>query len=465
MEEFQLRRTLKVSARPDVLVCGAGTAGTVAAISAARLGASTMVVDRHGFAGGFITAVVGPALDGFIDLRSGLPVIGGVPFELACLTAGVDPDRAAHRYQATPELKISARHPSRKRIAFNVEQFKLHADRFLRGAGARVLYHTQIVDVFREGDRVAGVVVANKAGMGVIAPRYLIDATGDGDVVTWAGAPTEMHEVMQPMSLHFQVAAVDITPQLRDRCAQVLLKAHQAGVLGLYGGPFINPLGPNELYVNATRFAGSGTDPEHLTDAEIQGREDANLIFSLWKERVPEFRDAYFVSTGPEIGVRESRRILGDTTLTREDIEQNRPQADVVVKGAWWIDRHPNRPGDHMAKAMHNQGDPRPYDIGYGTLLPRGLSNVLVAGRCHSADSVALASSRVTVTAMGMGQAAGTAAALAARRNQDPRELDIATLQEQLLEDGAVILDRAEEVLKVGDALGDAVAEAQSKGN
>ncbi len=458
MNTLQFSRQLDVVARPDVLVCGAGTAGTVAAISAARQGASTMVVDRHGFAGGFITAVVGPSLDGFIDLRSRLPVVGGVAFELGCLTAGVDPDSDTTRYQSSTELRFES--PDVKRVAFDVEQFKLHADRLLKGAGARILYHTQIVEVVRDGDRVEAVIIGNKGGLGVIAPKTVVDATGDADIVTWAGAPTEIHDTLQPLSLHFRIAAVDITPELRHRCTDVLREAHEAGELGLYGGPFINRLGPGELYVNATRFPGRAIDPDDLTTAEIQGREDANRIFELWKERVPEFKNAYFAASGPEVGARESRRIVGESTLTSEDIERNRPREDVVVKGAWWVDRHPpTTAGDHM-RGVDRKANLRPYDIAFGTLLPRGLANVVVAGRCHSADSLALASSRVTVTAMGMGQAAGTAAALAVQRGRDLPDVDIAGLQQRLLADGAIILERAEKVLEVGDTLGDAVEEA-----
>jgi hypothetical protein len=169
-----------------------------------------------------------------------------------------------------------------------------------------------------------------------------------------------------------------------------------------------------------------------------------------FKKEVPAFRDSYLSSTGPFVGVRETRKIDGDKTLTMADIEAERPQSDVVSLGAWYVDRHPpGKSGYHMHAVI------RPYDISLGTLTPRGLDNVLVAGRCHSAESAALASSRVTVTAMGMGQAAGTLAAMAAPTGGDVRALGVTALQNRLLDRGAIILDRAEKILRVGDRMAD----------
>ena len=199
---------------------------------------------------------------------------------------------------------------------------------------------------------------------------------------------------------------------------------------------------------NQTEPAGTPAPPDDLTAAEIQGRKDARLMFELFKEHVPEFRDAYFVSSGPVVGVRETRRIVGDSTLTYDDIVARRSQPDAILLGAWYVDRHPK-----ASSGYHIHGVVRPYDIAYGTLLPQGLANLWVAGRCHSADQVAMASSRVTITALGLGQAAGTAAALTAGRGVDSRSLPIADLQARLVADGAIILNRAQQVLAVGDAL------------
>ena len=158
-------------------------------------------------------------------------------------------------------------------------------------------------------------------------------------------------------------------------------------------------------------------------------------MFELWKEALPEFKDAYFFTSGPTAGSRESRRIVGDYMLTGDDIRTAKRQDDVVVLGAWRIDRHPED-----AAGYHDQPIVPPYDISYRTLLPQGVENLWVAGRCHSATSEALASSRVTANSMGMGQAAGTAAALARATGVDSRGVPMAELQDRLIA-ADVILD------------------------
>ncbi len=448
---MQFTRSLDVIARPDVLVVGAGCAGTVAAISAARAGASTLVVERGGFAGGYITGVVGASLDGFVDLRSGLPVVGGVVFDLARAAAHTTAtgDMATTRFRFNAEVGQSQSNLDRHVIHFDIERFKLEADRLMQQSGAQLLYHSVVADALREGDRITGVVVANKGGLGVIEPKAVVDASGDADVAAFAGAPYDQDlDAQQPMSLHFRVGGFEATPEVRAHCSALLKQAVADGRLKLYGGPWMAPYAERDYYFNATRFSGNGVDPNDLSAAEIQGRKDARLMFDLFKEHVPAFKDAYFVTSGPVVGVRETRRIRGDRVLSADDIQNAVAYDDAVSLGAWWLDRHPVD-----SSGYHEHVITRPYDISYGTLTPQGLSNLWVAGRCHSAESAALASSRVTVTCMGMGQAAGTAAALSAGSGLDSRELDITQLQQRLLDDGAIIGHRADEVRAVGDAM------------
>jgi hypothetical protein len=397
-----------------------------------------------------MTAVYGPGMDGFVDLRSGLPVVGGVAFEFARLAGGAMGDVARTRFQPGSDLRELDENAAWQPMCLDVELFKLHADRLIRSSGAQVLYHTHAADAVTANGRITGVVVVNKGGLGLIRPRVVVDTTGDADVAAYAGAEYQLSEELQPMSLHFRIRGVQgISARLRDKCADVLKDAHRAEKLGLYGGPWMGQLKADELWINATRYPGSGLNPVDVTNAEIQGREDAWTMFTLWRQHLAEFREAVFVASGPVVGVRETRRIVGDTMITREDVLRNAKVADAVVLGSWYLDRHPqSRSGYHIHEVV------RPYDIGYRTMLPRGVENLLVAGRCHSADSAALASTRVNITAMGMGQAAGTAAALSVAGQTSPRELQVAPLQAALLRDGAIILDAAEEVLRVGDAAG-----------
>jgi hypothetical protein len=236
------------------------------------------------------------------------------------------------------------------------------------------------------------------------------------------------------MSLHFRIAYLQPSFELRRRCARILEEAHQRGEIGLYGGPYPATFSGRDVYFNATRTAGDNTEPADWTRAEIQGRRDAWTMFELWKAALPEFDESYFMTSGPTAGARESRRIVGDYVLTGEDVLEGHRHDDVVVIGAWRLDRHPAaKPGYHEIPWTP------PYDIPYRTLLPVDFDNLLVAGRCHSATSEALASSRVTATAMGMGQAAGTAAALAVAAGQSPRAVNINTLQTRLTESGAIL--------------------------
>ena len=457
-----LHRSLPVVARPEVLVVGGGCAGTAAAIAAARSGAGTLLVERAGYCGGYVTNVVGPSLDGFVDLRSGLPIVGGVVLDLVRAAARADvplddPERvAATRFRFNTELGHNRTVADRHAIRFDLERFKLAADRLLTEAGARVLYHTTVADVVRDGARVTGVVIANKAGLQVVRPRAVVDTSGDADVVAFARAPFELDaSAPQPMSLHFRVGRLRADAELRDACGTVLAEAHAAGRVGLYGGPWMGRVEDDDIYFNATRLAGNPVDPDDLTAAEMQGRRDVRTMFELFKERLPAFRDAYLVSTGPAVGVRESRRIRCDDPLRADAIAAAEPRDDAVCLGGWWLDRHPAG-----SSGYHPHLPVRPYDIGYATLVPQELDNVWVAGRCHGAEQAALASSRVTVTCMAMGQAAGTAAALAARKDVAARELDVPGLQRRLVEDGAVIRERADSVREAGDALGEVSIDA-----
>lgn len=428
-------KEIPIIAAPDVLVCGAGLAGIGAAVAAARSGAKTLVIERMGFAGGFFTAIIGSAFDGFVDERTGAPVVGGIVFEMLERMGVIAPGHGPQlRYNVNGDLSFVEMHPDRAIPRCDPERFKRAADAILQEAGVEILYHTQVADVVTRDGRVETVLVSNKAGLVAIQPQVVVDCTGDGDVAAWAGAPFEKAEPLQPMSLHFRIAYLEPSFELRRRCAAVLAKAQERGDLARYGGPYPATFSGRDVYFNATRYPGDSTDPDDWTAAEIQGRKDAWTMFELWQKELPEFADAYFMTSGPTAGARESRRILGDYVLTGDDVRQGRRQDDVVVLGAWRLDRHPP-----TASGYHDITWTPPYDIAYRTLLPRGLDNVLVAGRCHSATSEALASSRVTATAMGMGQAAGIAAALATQHTITPRAINVGALQTRILQAGGIL--------------------------
>lgn len=395
----------------EVLVCGGGCAGLTAAISAARNGARTLLIERAGFAGGIITAVGLPYFDGLVDKHTNKIVVRGLPLEFLTRLGLVAADA-----ETVPGFHV---------LVDNIERFKLLADRMLTEPGdrLRVLYHSTACAVEVVGDRIDRVLVANKAGLVGIRPRVVIDCTGDGDVACWADVPVVKTHPLQPMTMHFRVGNVRRHPDLAERCRAALVRAHEAGDLELFYGPgLMFHFAPDEVYVHAVRVAADASDPDQLTGAEMQGRRDVWTMFRRWKAEVPGFEEAYLISSGPYIGVRETRRIVGRYVLTEDDIKAERAFEDAVATGCWYLDLHPQEatPGSAQKEAGHQPG---PYDIPYRTLLPQGVTNLLVAGRCHSATQWAASSTRVTVTAMALGQAAGVAAALAVDRKTTPAEL------------------------------------------
>jgi hypothetical protein len=175
------------------------------------------------------------------------------------------------------------------------------------------------------------------------------------------------------------------------------------------------------------------TDAADLSRAEMQGRADAHAMFRAWKQNVPSFKDAYFIEAYPWIGVRESRRILGQHILTEDDLMKSRRFDDAIATGCWYLDIHPNKTVVGSANDFDpKKHQPEPYDIPYRSLVPQKASNLLVAGRCHSATRGAHASTRVTVTAMAMGEAAGVAAALALQGKTEVALIDGVRVREKL---------------------------------
>lgn len=415
----------------DVVVCGAGCAGLAAAVMAARTRARVLLIERSGFAGGIVTNVGLNYFDGIADAVTDRIVLRGVALEVLA-RLGICPADATHLDQVDPARAVYQHGAITLR---NIEDFKVLADDLLREQRDRldVLYHSVVCGVDRVSDgRIEGLYVANKDGLGYVRAKAFVDATGDADVARFAGAAAVRSEVMMPMTLHFRVGNVRSHPTLHERAKRAVVEAHAAGEFPLFYGPcFEFSFAPDEINVHAVRVPGDASSAADLTRAEIQGRQDAMAMFRCWRERLPEFSDAYYVVSGPQIGVRETWRIEGRDQLTETDILERRRYDDAVATGNWYMDIHPNEStvGSANKFVPHWPGN---YHIRYGTLLPKGYHNLLVAGRCHSATRRAASSSRVTCTAMDMGQAAGVAAALAARQNIAPAELPGTKVREEL---------------------------------
>ncbi len=406
----------------DILVCGGGCAGTAAALAAARTGAKVILVEKAPFAGGIITSVGLPYFDGIADIKTKRVVVKGIALELLSKSGVCAPDAKTVKIH-NPTIP-------------NTFEFKILLDRLLqeRKENLTVLFNTMVCGVSSDGGRIRSVTVANKDGLTEIEAKTVIDCSGDADVAAWAGAPFEQNKEVQPLTLHFRIGHVKSTPTLGKDCKEALARAQAAGELPHYYGPGIMFLfGKDEIYVHGVRVPADPTNAADLSRAEMQGRADAHAMFRAWKRDIPAFSESYFLEAYPWIGVRESRRITGQYVLNEDDLMKGNRFDDAIATGCWYLDLHPNKTTVGSANDFAPEKvQPAPYDIPYRSLLPQKIENLLVAGRCHSATRGAHASTRVTVTAMAMGEAAGVAAAMAVKGNTSVQEISGVKVREAL---------------------------------
>ncbi|MEI6715099.1 MAG: FAD-dependent oxidoreductase [Verrucomicrobiota bacterium] len=411
----------------DVLVCGGGCAGSAAALAAARSGARVLLVEKAPFAGGIVTSVGLPYFDGIANIRDNRIVVRGIALELLS-KSGV----------CAMDAKTVSRHNP---TIPNTFEFKVLLDSLFREQGGRldVLFNSVVCDVAAANGRIQSVTVANKDGLVTIHPKTVIDCTGDADVAAWAGAPFEQNAEVQPLTLHFRIGNVQNVPGIGSACQKSLEAAKTRGELPFYYGPGIMFLfAKNEVYVHGVRVPADPTNAADLTRAEIQGRADALTMFRAWKKDIAAFADAYFLEAYPWIGVRESRRIVGQHVLNEDDLMTGRRFDDAIATGCWYLDLHPNKTTIGSANDFKAEKvQPEPYDIPYASLVPQRIENLLVAGRCHSATRGAHASSRVTVTAMAMGEAAGVASALALEAKSEVGGFSGVKVREELVRKNA----------------------------
>lgn len=432
-------RDTPVAAESDVVVCGGGPAGVAAAVAAARTGASVTLAERYGFLGGMATSGLVRTLSGMG--LGGERIVGGVAWEMV------------ERLEAMGGAEVD---PAFDSIAVDSEAVKLVCDELAAEAGVRVLLHTYVSAAPASDGRIEAVIVENKSGRAALVGRLYVDATGDGDVGARAGAPWEKGRPedgkLLPLTTVFRIAGVDtarINRLWRDQIAPnyhqsrirgLMEEAHAQGRLPLFGGPWVRTYGeggtrPGQLFVNAVRIGGDATDADSLSRAEMEGRRNAWTFLQFFRQNVPELAEAYLSETGAQIGIRETRRFIGDAVLTLEDVTEGRRPPDTVALGGHPVDIH-SPAGDAGQRLIRLE---QPYGIPLAALLPRGMANLLMAGRMISADHEAHASLRVMGTAMATGQAAGTAAAMAASLGVTVRRITPDSLRRRLSEDGALV--------------------------
>ena len=419
--------------RYDVVVVGAGSAGSTAAIAAARLGAGTLLVDRLGFMGGTSTAVLDTFYAFYTPGERPRRVAGGIGWEVARrLTA----DGAAFERPNTYGAGTG--------VTYDAEALKVHWERLAEDAGVDLLLHTWATGVAVADGRLAAVRLWNKGGERWVEAAAFVDASGDADVCAMAGVPHDAPsdgQTVQSLSTLFKVANVDTIRAGAIPKTELWELMAEAAASGAYRLPRIEGSWhrtPHEgvVLVHMTRVPNvDATDPEQLTAAEIDGRRQVQEYHRFLRDRVPGFERAVIVATSPAIGVRESRRVHGDYRLTREDVLAGRRIDDEIALCGAPIEDH--GAGGNTAW-QHVAGD-GVYGIPYRTLLPKGVEGLLVAGRCFSATHDAHASARSMATCMAMGQAAGTAAVFAAAGGTTPRAVPADALRERLVLDGAIL--------------------------
>lgn len=460
MSEFIYTNNIPDTIESEVVVVGGGPAGLCAAVAAARGGAKVLLVEKNAFCGGMATAgMVAPFMTCY-DSGGDKMLIRGIFEELVerliAVGGAIHPSKVESKTAFTSYIDKGHVHVT----PFKAESLKIVADEMLAEAGVRILYHTQLVDAEAEGDRVTRIIVAMKEGLASIRAKAFIDCTGDGDLAAKAGAAYTVGNAqgkMQPATMFFTVGGVN-TKLVDEDIAKNwdnfyrkdginyrslhwrVSEAREAGdwpldrvSIGLFRG-----VEEDEFSINTSRVMNiDGTKSESLTEGEIAGRQQVRIIFNFLKKYVPGFENSRLILSGSTLGIRETRHIEGIRTLTVDQILSCEVPEDSIMLAANSVDVH----GKYGPKSNEYITIPagKCYGVPYGTMIPPAFSNLAVAGRPISADCEAAGAIRVMPPCMGIGQAAGTAVAMAVLGGYDLRTLDVKALREKLSADGVML--------------------------
>ena len=423
----------------EVVVVGGGPAGIAAAIAAGRGGRSTICIERYGFCGGAGTAA---GLSTFCGLHAVVhgaheQIVHGIADDILARLKRMDGLNDPH---LTIQNQIQAQ-------AYDISAFKIAADELLAEANVHVLFHAFATGaVMASDERIEAVLVETKSGRFAVRGQLFIDGSGDGDLAAWAGVPYEVGDgagnMLYPSTM-FRINGVD--PAKAGRAWELVPKLMEEAELRGRRFPRKKPIvrpqrNPIEWRANLTQIknpngtAVSGIDARELSYGEVEGRKQCWDVFQFIKETTPGFERAYIVEIAPQIGIRETRRILGEYVLTESDILGCGDFADTIGVQGWPVEAHIK--GD--VKFVFAPRDSRGFnEIPYRIIVPKKVDNLLVAGRCASMSHEGQSSARVSGPCFIMGQAAGTAADLALAARVPPRAIDVAALQQRLRADGA----------------------------
>lgn len=427
----------------DVVVLGGGPAGIAAAAAAGRTGRSTALIERYGFLGGAGTAA---GLSTFCGLHANVhgehtQVVHGVADDIL--------DRLQHLGGLNaPHLSLGGKVQAQ---AYDISAYKIVADQLLVSANVKLFFHAFAVGMVKRGEReIDAVLIESKSGRGAVRGRMFIECSGDGDLAAWAGAPYEVGDGAGNMtypSTMFRINGVDPIKAGRawETIPRLMEEAERRdGRTFPRKGAIVRPQkNPIEWRANLTQIrnpdgsAVSGLDHAQLSAGEIEGRRQCWETFEFIRSVTPGFENAYIVEIAPQIGIRETRRVLGQYLLSEADILGCASFPDAIGVNGWPVEAH-------VAGSVLIKFPPIPESRGfnhlpYRMIVPREVDNLFMAGRCASMTHDGQSSARVSGPCFVMGQAAGTAAHLALSDKVAPAAVDVAALQRRLERDGAFL--------------------------
>jgi FAD dependent oxidoreductase len=426
----------------DLVVLGGGPSGIAAASCASRLGLKTLLIEHYGFLGGMGTAAGVTNFCGLHALMNGRieRVVHGFATELLAQIESLGGLN-------DPHLLFGGRIAAQ---AYDNAAYKIAADRITQRFGVELLFHTRAVGVqMHSKGRIKNVLIENKSGRFAVSSKLFIDASGDADLSYHAGVPfekgTHATDMMYPTSM-FRLNGVNASEAHQSLLGidQLMEEARQEGAHFARRTPIIKPQKNNaEWRANVTQLANpdgspvDGCDAMQLSLAEVQGREQIAQFMQFLKDKVPGFEGSYLLEIAPQVGIRETRRIVGDYVLSEEDVLTAKRFEDSMGVNAWMVEEHIQ--GDVRFKWPH-PGASHPYNqLPYRMICPKDMDNLWVVGRCASMTHGGQSAARVSGACLVMGQAAGVAAALALQSNQTPKTVSIQALQHQLQVEGVFL--------------------------
>lgn len=445
VRRFEQIPDLPILAEVDVLVIGGGAAGVAAAETASSMDKDTWLIEKYGFCGGAAVAGLSGTICGMF---------------MASDEENAQPEQVVfgftERFRQELKKRNGVTEPQKYGKTFTVTHDPLIwrevADDLLENAGVTTLFHTSVTGVIMEKDAFKGVVIESNAGQSVILSKMIIDASGDAAVIARAGMGYYFGDQgrIQNPTMFFRIADVDMDKYLAyygddticpPKVTENILSANKSGEYTLPRHKiWIFPTTrPGELMVNATRLAGQDgrmlnvIDPKDFTEAEVFGRRQVRDYARFLNHFVPGCENAYVVDTGVEVGIRQTRSIVGVETLTNDDVVNCNKRKDGICRTPWPIELHSgDKPKLHWLINDY-------YDVPYNTLVPIVGENIIAAGRCLSAEHEALASARVTAQCFEYGHAAGIAAVKAINENRRIRDLTGEEIRAVMIENGSAL--------------------------